>query len=283
MLPSFSEPNSPKGLNIWVYTVYTMQITRTVQQIGNGAHVYLPKEMTGKKVVVSLARKSMEEIETEILMILKKHLRHISGVYLYGSYARGEETPESDIDVLVISDVDIKKRVGGYDIISASQEQVEKTIENNAVLLLPILKEAKPILNEAWLDRPSKQRLTKRNTQWYIETTESSLKLAEDWIRERDTKVIDSIVYPLIMRLRGLILIGSLLHDKKYSHKQVLEHLIKGDISPDKANQLYRMYKEHRDTRPVSKNSLDYDDISMLYRVVYRHFCRIRSLWEKLT
>lgn len=259
-----------------------MQITRTVQQIGNGAHIYLPKEMAGKKVVVSLARKSMDEIEMEILMILRAHLKHISGIYLYGSYARGEETAESDIDVLVIGEVEIKKRVGEYDIASASQEQIEKTIENNAVLILPLLREAKAILNEAWLDRYKKRRLTKRNTRWYIETTESSLKLAEDWIRERDLTVIDSLVYPLIMRLRGLMLIESLLHDKRYSHKSLLEHLIKGGISSDKVNQLYRMYREHRDNKPLSKTSLGYEDIDLLYQIGYRHFCRIRPLWEKL-
>ena len=36
----------------------------------------------------------------------------IKKVYLFGSYARNEETPESDVDILV--DIDPEARVGGF-------------------------------------------------------------------------------------------------------------------------------------------------------------------------
>jgi uncharacterized protein len=36
----------------------------------------------------------------------------VKKVYLFGSYARGEETPESDVDILV--DLDPEARVGGF-------------------------------------------------------------------------------------------------------------------------------------------------------------------------
>ena len=42
------------------------QITKTVQQIGNGGHIYLPKELIGNRVIISLAEKSIEEIEERI-------------------------------------------------------------------------------------------------------------------------------------------------------------------------------------------------------------------------
>ncbi|MBW2984467.1 DUF2080 family transposase-associated protein [Candidatus Woesearchaeota archaeon] len=257
------------------------QITKTVQQIGNGGHIYLPKELVGQKVVITLVGKSTEEIKEEILMIVKPWLEHVIGVYLYGSYARGEQVPGSDIDVLVITDsrVKLKKRINEYEIVSISIEGLEKTLESNAVLVLPILKEAKAILNEQLIEKYRKTKLTKANTRWYIETTESSLKIAREWIKEKDIGSMPNIVYPLIMRLRGLHMIECLISGKNYSNKNV-DKLIK--ISPDKVRQLNSMYRENRDDKKISAHSLDYNDVSKLYESVASYFKKVRLLWEKL-
>ena len=258
--------------------------TRVVQQIGNGGHIYLPKELIGQKVAVNLVEKTMEDIEEEILNILKPHLKHIEGIYLHGSYARNEQTLGSDIDVLVITGgkIEIEKRVNEYEIISATSEQIEKTINNNAVLILPILKEAKPILNQQLIEKYKKEKLTKKNTRWYIETTESSLKLAKDWIADKDMNSIPNIVYPLILRLRGLYLIESLIHNRGYSNEGIINYLIKKGVSHDKAEQLYKMYREHRDNKTISENVLNYEDIEKLYNIVYKYYLEVKLLWEKL-
>lgn len=260
------------------------QIIKIVQEIGNGGHIYLPKEMVGQKVMISLKEKTIEDIEEEIIYILKPYLKHIKGIYLYGSYARKEQTAESDIDILVITDseIKIKKRINEYEIISISLGQIEKTIKHTAVLILPILKEAKTILNKELIEKYRKERLTKKNTKWYIETTESSLKLAKDWISEEDIKSMPSIVYPLIMRLKGLYFIESLINDNAYSNKDIIYHMVKKGISQDKAKQLYRMYSEHRDNKVISENSLDYEDVSRLYSVVYGYFQKVKLLWARL-
>ena len=261
-----------------------MQLTKTVQGIGNGGHVYLPKEMVGQKVQVTLVEKDMQEIEKDALQILKPHLKHIMGVYLYGSYARGEQTPESDIDILVITDANIKlnKRINEYDFVSGSLKQIEKTISNNAVLILPILKEATPVLNQGLIEGYKKEILTKKNTRGYIETTESALELAKDWIKDKDSRSIPNIVYPLIMRLRGLYIIESMVHNRKYSNKELINQIAKKGISIDKARQFYRMYREHRDNKAISDNALNYKDIAELYDVVYTYFGKVKLLWEKL-
>ena len=257
------------------------QLTKLVQQIGNGGHIYLPKEMVGKRIVINLVEKTMEEIEYEILNILKPHLKHIKGIYLYGSYARNEQTPESDIDVLVITDdkVKIKKRINEYEITSLSLDQLEKTLDHTAVLILPILKEAIPILNQDLIEKYRKTNLTKKNTKWYIETTESSLKLASYSIKEKD---MPTIVYPLIMRLKGLHMIKSLINNKAYSNKEVMGYLVKKGISINKVKQLYRMYSEHRDNKLVSRNKINNEDILILYKIVTKYFQEVKSLWEKL-
>jgi predicted nucleotidyltransferase len=50
----------------------------------------------------------MPEID-ELLVRLRRGLEHLygerlAGVYLFGSFARGEATPESDVDILIVLD-----------------------------------------------------------------------------------------------------------------------------------------------------------------------------------
>ena len=259
------------------------QITKTVQQIGNGGHIYLPREMVGKKIIVKAIEKSIEEIEEEIIQILRPNLKHIKGVYLHGSYVRNEQTPNSDIDVLVLTDdkVKIKKRINEYEITSISENQLRKSLDHTAVLILPILREAKPILNQNLIEKYKRIQLTKKNTKWYIETTESSLKLAKDWISDKDIKSLPNIIYPLVLRLRGLYLIETLINNKKYSNKDVV-NIIKKGIVKNKAEQIYRSYREHRDGKTISENSVNYDDVSELYKIADEYFKRVNSLWAKL-
>lgn len=259
-------------------------INKIVQQIGNGGHIYLPKEMIGQKVEIILVEKKLEEIEEEILRILKPYLKHIKGIYLHGSYARNEQTPDSDIDILVITDnkIKIKKKVNEYEIISVTLEQLEKTLEYTASLILPTLKEAKPILNRELIEKYKKKKITKKNIKWYIETTESSLKLAKYLVDEKNIKDMPSVVYPLIMRLKGLYMIRLLIKNKKYFNKEVNDYLVKKGISLEKAKQFERMYREHRDNKGISENSLNYIDISKLYHIVCKYYKEVKSLWEKL-
>ena len=51
-------------------------------------------------------------VQREIINIIKQYIRNLNAggiiiqfAYLYGSYARNEATPESDIDVLLVADV----------------------------------------------------------------------------------------------------------------------------------------------------------------------------------
>ena len=261
-----------------------MREIKIVQQIGNGGHIYLPKELVGQKILITSVEKTIKDIEEEIFYILKPYLKHIKGIYLYGSYARNEQKPDSDIDILVITDnqAEIKKKVNEYEIISATPEQIEKTINNNAVLILPILRESKPLLNQQLIEGYKKQRLTKKNTRWYIETTESSLNLAKDWIADKDANSMPNIVYPLILRLRGLSLIKSLIYNTNYSNKGIINYLVKKGISANKAEQFYKVYREHRDNKAISKNYLNYKDIERLYSIVHRCYLEVKSIWEKL-
>ena len=66
--------------------------------------------------------KKLQKITIQILPILKKAGVIRSGIF--GSFARGEETPESDLDILV----ELKEGKTYFDL-AALQEDLEKTVE----------------------------------------------------------------------------------------------------------------------------------------------------------
>ena len=56
-----------------------------------------------------------------------RNIRGVQAIILFGSYARGEEKPTSDIDVCVLADRDIPGDVKS-DIVSRSSEKVDVTL-----------------------------------------------------------------------------------------------------------------------------------------------------------
>jgi predicted nucleotidyltransferase len=62
-----------------------------------------------------MAKRSIIDKVRKYLHVLQDNGFPITGGVLYGSYARGEETPDSDIDVMVLSplfDKDRRRKVG---------------------------------------------------------------------------------------------------------------------------------------------------------------------------
>lgn len=100
-------------------------------RLGNSSGVILPKSWEYRKVKVELLEDS---VASDILDILRKKnlLGEAIGIYLTGSYAREEETIESDIDVLVVTS---KKngfvKEGNYEIMVISEKKLKQNLENS--------------------------------------------------------------------------------------------------------------------------------------------------------
>jgi len=203
-----------------------MELIKNTIRVGNSAGVLLPKEFLNTQVKIVL---QPLDIEKDILDILlqKKVLQRVLGVYLIGSYAREEQTIESDIDVLVITD-NLNDRInkGKYDLMLVSKELIDEKMKKDIFPLLPMMIEAKPIINQGLIKDYIDNPLTKRNLNWHIETTKSAMRIIKESIKlaeENDIKIGDAYAYSLILRLRTLYIINCIRKNKLWKKEEFLD------------------------------------------------------------
>ena len=202
-----------------------VQIKKTIKA-GNSSAVVLPRAWLNQEVRVELVKKTKEQILCDVLEIVKKHIKlsNIIGVYLVGSYARGEETKESDIDILIITN-DLDKEMineGVYNILIVSYQLLYQKLNQKLFPIGQMIKEAKPLLNADYIDS-IEVKITKKNVKWYIDTTEDKLNIIKKYIDETKNKKIcrsNRIVYTLVLRIRTLHIIKKMIKEQDYSNKQ---------------------------------------------------------------
>jgi len=228
--------------------------SRTVQSFGNSGHIVLPKGYIGRKVKFLLETKSFEDIKSDILEILKPFLENILGIYVYGSYARNEQTIDSDVDVLVVvsKQVKITHKINDYSLVFVTLEDLEKTLDENAILLLPLLKEVKTVINPDLLKKYESYRFTRRNTKIFLESCKDVIRLNKKGI-ELDFDV-GSIVYSLILRIRALFMIKEIMKNRSYSKSSFFYFLKSNGIN--NVNELYSIYSKEREGFKVKESKV---------------------------
>jgi len=202
-----------------------MELIKNTIRVGNSAGVLLPKEFLNTKVKIVLQPLNIEKDILDILME-EKILKNVLGCYLIGSYARKEQTIESDVDVLVITNK-INKRIekGKYDLICVSKEELERQLLENILPILPMIKEAKTIINDDLIGEYIDSPLTKKNIKWHIDTTKSAMRVVKEYIKlaeEMEEEVSDAASYSLILRLRTLYIIDCLRKGKLWKKEEFL-------------------------------------------------------------
>jgi len=224
---------------------------------GNGAGVLLPRDWAGQQVKVILIDRTLE-IKKEVFDILQPYLENIRGIYLVGSYARNEQEENSDIDIIAISK-NIKKEIisGKYSISINPLESLKRTIEKNPILVLPRLNEAKVIINSSLLEELKSIKTAKISFKNFIEETKRIIKISNGFIKidkEQKREYLDSIsiIYSLILRLRGVFLIKCLIKKKNYSKKE-FSLWLKKELSQEEFEKSYTIYKSIRDEKKVNE------------------------------
>ena len=226
-----------------------MELIRKITKMGNSSHVVLPKEWLNGRARVELIEKPAN-INEDVLRILNPHLKDILGIYLVGSYARKEETKDSDVDVLVVTDdLDKKIKEGKYEIILISKDNLDKSLKRNILPLLPMLREAKTIMNKELLEKYKNTKINKENTKWIIDLTKSSrkiCKIAIEMSKEDNKNISDGVAYSLILGLRTIYVLDCLKKNKTPTSRE-LKNLV---IHIVKTEEPYNSYLRSKNSQP---------------------------------
>ena len=230
-------------------------LVKKTREVGTSAGVLLPRSWLNKEVVVTLLHPSKERILKEVTeyLINNKLNEEVKGIYIYGSHARGESDPNSDIDILIITQETNKLiNYDNYEILLVSEKNFAEKLPKN-LAYLSALKEAEVLLNKNLLDLYRKKNI-KLKIKDYIKEIESVTNINEEAIVlcEKDNKMLpDGIIYSIVLRLKELHLIKSLKSRKPYSNAVFLKFV------PKEVNSAYlRVKRNEKELNNISPDEL---------------------------
>lgn len=244
------------------------EIIKNVGAWGNGAGILLPKEWVGNQVKVILIDRTLE-IKREALNILEPYLEDILGIYLVGSYARGEQDSKSDVDILAISSKTKKEiKSGKYNISISPIESLKKTALAQPELVLPRIIEAKVILNPILL-KGFENKVNRKSFKEFYEDSKRMLKVSAEFVKIDKYDGVNleshSVIYSLVLRLRGLFLIKCLLLEEKYT-KKAFEKWILSTIGKEEFNNCYEIYRLEKEDKPSKSIKVSIDTARKLIK-----------------
>jgi predicted nucleotidyltransferase len=234
------------------------QIVKTVVRSGNGGAVWVPKEWRGEEVVIIRPQKQKESVKEKIFRLLEPYLKEIIAVGVYGSYARGEQTKDSDVDVLVITrdkKIKIQKKEKKIDVTIVEFNALKRAIENQPVIYYQIIQEAKPVINKYVLEELKKIKVNRQGVKDYLHETKEHLKSNRELIEldkiEGEYVKSYSVIYSAVLRLRGLYIIKCIEEEKAFSKRNFKNWIISKGLKKKEFDECYNCYRLLRDDEKI--------------------------------
>lgn len=248
-----------------------MEIVRQTRKLGNSAGVLLPKNWLNAIVKISIINSLLPD---EIMKSVD--LKVAEGVYLSGSYARDEQTIDSDVDILVITeDVNRSVKKGKYEISYIPEKNLNGM---NALIYYPMLVESKTIINEPLKKRlieKIKEKLYSEYLTIYLKNTKEMLSINEKEINllelKKEKYVDNSVGYSLILRLRTYYILDCLKKNKLWSKKGFLD-IIKKITGSESAYKSYLNAKNNKGSRILKIEEA---------QKILNHLKNVTKTWEK--
>jgi len=259
-----------------------MKIIKKAIAMGNGAAVYIPREFSGRQIAIILPE-GIADIKRRIVERLADHLGNIVGVYLFGSYARDESHLLSDVDVLIITkdeDKSLKPLFGDMDVRVTTLEKIKKSIENLPAITLPLLKEAKTIINPVLLDELKNSKINYKNFKWNFDDIGRTLKIIKTFIEVDEEDISISHIYSLIMRARICYIISCLLKNRQFSNAGLQAEMAKRGLNGKTYEKYYGIYRRVRDGEEI-EGRIDKAEIMKLISLIARYVSELKNETQK--
>ena len=207
-----------------------MKIIKKTREVGTSAGVLLPREWLNKQVVVQLIIPDSKTIKKRTIEILIEEdlLQEVIGIYQIGSIARNEADEYSDIDILVLTEKTTKNiNIENYNIILITKRKLENSLNINPIYYLPMIKEAKTIVNPELINKYKKTKLSKKGILSYIKSTKEAIKRNKYLIsldkKLKSTKTGDTVAYSLVLRMRGIYILTCIIKNKLWNKNELIK------------------------------------------------------------
>lgn len=237
-------------------------VTKTVKRYGNSGGVYLPAEWIGGEVKIELLK---EPLDPKIDILGKLPLEHIISVILYGSYARGEMTKYSDVDIILVVD-DTEAKIPSelkqkYDIQIKTSKQIRNAMAHDPIFYKSIKDGSTAIINRQFLEGLKETKLNLDGVRIHIDLAESSLGIVKTFAENYED--LTDLIYSIIMRLKEMLIIDCLFSNKKYTTKLLMGEILK-HISSSEARDVMNVYRSIRDNKKYTKKVLEETVIKLI-------------------
>lgn len=206
-------------------------IVKQTREVGTSAGVLLPRSWLNKKVVVTLEDRSDETIIRDVIDILinEKLLGEVKGIYLIGSYARGDYDFESDVDILIITKK-VNKVINylDYEITLIAESDFLRNLESNLYRLISV-NEGRALMNADFMDDCKKVK-PKLDLKGIVREIEGVISINEEMIdlsKSSKSNVPDGTGYSIVLRLRETYYVRCLLKNKTPSKKDFMKNVDK--------------------------------------------------------
>lgn len=260
------------------------QIVKTVVKSGNGGAVWVPKDWLGEEVLVILPDKPKFELKEKIVHLLEPYLKDIISVGIYGSYARNEQTKDSDVDIVIITqDKNIKLNLTEekLDIISFPIDKFKIAIKKYPIVYYQIVQEAEPLINAYIFDKLKNIKINKESFKKYLKETKEHIKSNRELL---ELDKIDniylksySILYSSMLRLRGLFIMKCILKKDIFSNKKFKNWVTLQGLNHDEFEECSKAYRLIRDNKDTKSLKMQIDTAEKLLRILERELRQLEA------
>ncbi|MBI3027633.1 DUF2080 family transposase-associated protein [Candidatus Woesearchaeota archaeon] len=251
------------------------QLVKTVVKSGNGGAVWVPKDWLGEEVVVILPEEPKLNLKEKIIHLLEPYLKDIISVAIYGSYARKEQTKDSDVDVLVITKdkkLKLKFKEDKLELTSFPIDNLKLAIEKYPTIYYQMVQEAEPLINAYILEELKSIKPNKEGFKNYLKESKEHIKSNKELLEldKIDNTYLKSysVVYSSMLRLRGVFIIKCILENSKFSNKKFKNWLKAKGLNRIEYEDCYKAYRLVRNNENTKKPKIKIQAVEKLINIL---------------